>query len=961
MASRVLHMSRLMSKLRHESSTLLYRNSYIGSRHSLNVRTLSSLCYHRPRGHHLGHTNRTVLGGNAPTITVTQVRHKSSDNNSSPDDKPDAQTSVEEEMNQELDRLIENNERSSSLAAITVPEEWPEVPVIAINRNPVFPRFIKIIEITNPYLMESIRRIVKLNHPFVGIFMTKDSTKDQEVVDKLDDLYPVGSFAQIHEMQDLGTKLRIIMMSHRRIKIVKQILQEVEKPPTEPSPPTSTKSVRKSLRKRRVVVVNDNNKEVEKEVTTNGDIIVKGDPIIMVEVENLKDDPLIVNEEVKALTQEIVKTIRDIITLNPLYRESILQMIQTGQRVIDNPSFLSDLGASLTAAEPQELQEVLNETDVSKRLYLSLNLLKKEYELSKLQHKIGRDVEEKVKQQHRKYMLHEQLKAIKKELGIEKDDKDAIEEKFKQKIKELTVPEHVMEVINEELNKLSFLDNHSSEFSVTRNYLDWLTSLPWGLSTIENLDIAKARHVLDEDHYGMEDVKKRILEFIAVSQLKGTTQGKILCFYGPPGVGKTSIAKSIAKAINREYFRFSVGGMTDVAEIKGHRRTYVGAMPGKIIQCLKKTKSENPLVLIDEVDKIGRGYQGDPAAALLELLDPEQNANFLDHYLDVNVDLSKILFICTANTTDTIPEPLKDRMEMIEVSGYVAEEKISIAEKYLIPQAHNITGLNNERISITANALQTVIKSYCRESGVRNLQKHIEKIMRKCALQIVDKVADNVIVDVSNLQDFVGKPIFTQDRLYSETPPGVVMGLAWTAMGGSTLFIETAKLKRMTPKKSDVDIEPDGALQLTGHLGDVMKESARIAYSFAKSFLLELDSTNSFLQSTSLHLHVPEGATPKDGPSAGCTMVTALMSLALHKPVRQNFAMTGELSLTGKILPVGGIKEKIIAAKRVGVDCICLPEENKKDFSDLPDFIRNGLTVHFCNHYKDVYEIAFNY
>ncbi|XP_077551609.1 lon protease homolog, mitochondrial-like [Haemaphysalis longicornis] len=345
-------------------------------------------------------------------------------------------------------------------------------------------------------------------------------------------------------------------------------------------------------------------------------------------------------------------------------------------------------------------------------------------------------------------------------------------------------------------------------------------------------------------------------EFIAVSQLKGTTQGKILCFYGPPGVGKTSIARSIARALNREYFRFSVGGMTDVAEIKGHRRTYVGAMPGKLIQCLKKTKTENPLVLIDEVDKIGRGYQGDPSSALLEVLDPEQNSNFLDHYLDVNVDLSKVLFICTANVTDTIPEPLKDRMEMIEVSGYVAEEKMAIAERYLIPQARTHSGISENQVDVKPESLQKLIKYYCRESGVRNLQKHIEKILRKAAFKIVSKECDVVTVEPENLNDFVGKPLFTQDRMYEETPPGVVMGLAWTAMGGSTLYIETAVPR--PPDYGGGDKKPEGSLQLTGHLGDVMKESANIAYSFAKAFALKQAPENDFLQRAHIHLHVPE-------------------------------------------------------------------------------------------------------
>lgn len=840
-------------------------------------------------------------------------------------------------------------------ATVVVPEVWPHLPLIAVNRNPVFPRFIKLIEITDPVLIDLIRRKVKLNQPYAGIFLKKNDENDSEIVNNLSEVYQIGTFAQIHELQDMGDKLRLVVMAHRRIRITGQIAD------TEEAPADADRIRRKrNNRKLRQTVVATTDPAAQ---TADAPGEVKKDdlpqPVLMVEVENIVHNKFRQTEEVKALTQEIIKTIRDIISLNPLYRESLQQMLHQGQRVVDNPVYLSDLGAVLTGAEPHELQEVLEEMDIPKRLMLSLRLLKKEFELSKLQQKIGREVEEKVKQQHRKYILQEQLKVIKKELGLEKDDKDAIEDKFRERLKDKTVPPSVMEVLDEELNKLGLLEAHSSEFNVTRNYLDWLTSLPWGVMSEENLDIAQAVQILDEDHYGMEDVKKRILEFIAVSQLKGSTQGKILCFYGPPGVGKTSIARSIARALNRKYFRFSVGGMTDVAEIKGHRRTYVGAMPGKIIQCLKKTKTENPLVLIDEVDKIGKGFQGDPSSALLEMLDPEQNANFLDHYLDVPVDLSKVLFICTANVTETIPEPLRDRMEMIDVSGYVAEEKLAIAKQYLIPQAMKDSGLSDQKLKIEDDTLNVIIKSYCRESGVRNLQKHIEKVVRKVAFKIVKKEAEVIDITPANLQDFVGKPVFTHDRMYTETPPGVVMGLAWTAMGGSTLFIETA-LRRMpeTPSDSSVKVG-EGSLELTGHLGDVMKESARIALTVARNVMLEIDPTNNFLTTNHLHLHVPEGATPKDGPSAGCTIVTALMSLALNRPIRQNVAMTGEASLRGKVLPVGGIKEKTIAAKRVGVTCVILPDENRKDYNDLPKFITEGLEVHFVSHYKEIHKIVF--
>uniref|UniRef100_A0A2M4BCG1 Lon protease homolog, mitochondrial n=1 Tax=Anopheles marajoara TaxID=58244 RepID=A0A2M4BCG1_9DIPT len=851
-------------------------------------------------------------------------------------------------------------------ATVAIPEVWPHLPVIATKRNPVFPKFMKILEITNPMLIDLIRRKVKLNQPYVGIFLKKDDENPNEVMEAVKEVYDVGTFAQIQEMQDLGDRLRLVVTAHRRIKIVGQLYEDLDAPAPGKDEPDAEKRRRKHKLRNKQVRNANNDHSVDGtpvEEAPKRRLLKDGEqqPLLMVEVENVKHESFKHTEEVKALTQEVIKTIRDIITMNPLYRESLQQMLHQNQRVVDNPVYLCDLGASLSAAEPAELQEILEEMDIPKRLMLSLSLLKKELELSKLQAKIGREVEEKVKQQHRKYILQEQLKVIKKELGIEKDDKDAIGEKYRERIKEKVVPKAVADVIEEELTKLNFLESHSSEFNVTRNYLDWLTTLPWGVMSEENLDIDQATKILDEDHYGMEDIKKRILEFIAVSQLKGTTQGKILCFHGPPGVGKTSIARSIAKALNREYFRFSVGGMTDVAEIKGHRRTYVGAMPGKLIQCLKKTKTENPLVLIDEVDKIGRGYQGDPSSALLELLDPEQNVNFLDHYLDVPVDLSKILFICTANVIDTIPEPLRDRMEMIDMSGYVAEEKLAIAKQYLIPQAKRDSGVEDKHITITDDALNALIRSYCRESGVRNLQKQIEKIVRKVAFKVVRKEADFTEVSADNLSDLLGKPIFTHDRMYETTPPGVVMGLAWTAMGGSALYIETAKRRLLQQEDADTKgaTAAEGSLELTGHLGDVMKESARISLTVARNFLRQTDQSNNFLESSHIHLHVPEGATPKDGPSAGVTIVTALLSLAKGKPIRQNVAMTGEISLMGKVLPVGGIKEKTIAAKRSGVTCIILPEENKKDFADLPKFISEGLEVHYATTYADVYRIVF--
>ncbi|KAK3925590.1 Lon protease-like protein, mitochondrial [Frankliniella fusca] len=953
-------------------------------RYASTWRTSSVVCSRRAQGtfltHRLPHTRRQ------PFLTATRALASAPPSSSNGSD--DGSAAVAEEDFGPITQSLP--------ATVVVPEVWPNVPLIAINRNPVFPRFIKLIEISDPLLMDVIRRKVKLNQPYCGVFLKKNEENEAQVISSLDDVYQIGTFVQIHELQDVGDRLRLVVMAHRRIKIIKQIPDVPEEAPEEmklkfPNNVTvdvsleDIESDRRGLRKRRKKRYNLNASETESVKTGSEkpetpdttsaveelgkDDVTEGsnteassnEPLLMVETENVSHNTFRQTEEIKALTQEVIKTIRDIINLNPLYKESLQQMLHQGHRVVDNPVYLSDLGAALTGAEPGELQAVLEEMDINKRLLLSLALLKKELELSKLQQKIGREVEEKVKQQHRKYILHEQLKVIKKELGLEKEDKDAIGEKFRERLKDKNVPQAVMDVVEEELNKLGLLENHSSEFNVTRNYLDWLTTLPWGISSEENLEINRASEILEEDHYGMEEIKKRVLEFIAVSQLKGSTQGKILCFHGPPGVGKTSIARSIARALNREYFRFSVGGMTDVAEIKGHRRTYVGAMPGKVIQCLKKTKTENPLILIDEVDKIGKSYQGDPASALLELLDPEQNKNFLDHYLDVPVDLSKVLFICTANVIDNIPDPLRDRMELIEMSGYVGEEKLAISKQYLVPQAMKDCGVTDTHVSITDDALNTIIKSYCRESGVRNLQKHIEKVVRKVAFKIVKKEGDQFNIEPSNLQDFVGKPVFTHDRMYDTTPPGVVMGLAWTSMGGSVLFIETTNRKSIPIPESSDDKKSaaGGSMEITGHLGDVMKESARIALTVARNYLAEKDPSNKFLDTAHLHLHVPQGATPKDGPSAGCTITTALLSLAKKKPILQDVAMTGEISLTGKILPVGGIKEKTIAAKRVGVKTIIIPEENKKDFDDLQKYISDGLDVHFVNDYSQVYNIVF--
>ena len=816
----------------------------------------------------------------------------------------------------------EQGKLDSALTQISVPDNFPIVPIIPVTHSPLFPKISppKLLEVTDKWLIDILQRQWNLSQPYAGTFLRQNESETGEVVYDLNDIHHVGTFVRISDMvvTEEG-KLRMAVDGHRRIQIISAASDDIE----------------------------EGADDVEKVVPDSPK------PILLANVENFPDEPFERTQEVKALVGEIQGTIRDIFSLNPMLKDSALMMLEAGRSVIfDYPAHFADFGAAITNSEPGQLQSVLQEVNIPKRLHLVLELLKKDHAVFSLQKRLSAEVEKTWQERNRKYMLQDQLKIIKKELGYEKDDKEAVVEKFRARLTELTVPEKVNEVIEEEINKLSYLDHHSSEFSVTRNYLDWLTSVPWGLHSEEMYEIDRAKEILDEDHYGLEDIKERILEFIAVGQLSGNVQGKILLFTGPPGVGKTSIGKSIARALNREYFRFSVGGMTDVAEIKGHRRTYIGAMPGKVVQCLKKTKTENPLILIDEVDKIGRGFQGDPASALLELLDPEQNDNFLDHYLDVPLDLSKVLFICTANVLDTIPGPLRDRMEVIQVSGYVDDEKVGIAEKYLIPVAMEGAGVTKEMVNLSHEGLMALIQQYCRESGVRNLQKHIEKVFRKSALKYV-KEKSEILITPENLSEFVGNPRFNSELMYADTlPPGISIGLAWSAMGGSTLFIETV-INERNPKQS-------ATLDMTGQLGDVMKESVRIAYTFAKVFLSRKCADNKFFDTSSVHLHIPEGATPKDGPSAGCTIITALLSLAMDQPIKTKLAMTGEVSLTGKVLPVGGIREKLLAARRSGIETVLLPAGNRKDYADLPEFLKTGFTnIVFVSDYDDVFREVF--
>ncbi|MCA1805920.1 MAG: endopeptidase La [Xanthomonadaceae bacterium] len=663
----------------------------------------------------------------------------------------------------------------------------------------------------------------------------------------------------------------------------------------------------------------------------------------LVQVEYPEDVPG-PDDELRAYAIAIFNTLKELMPLNPLYSEELKFFLSRF-----NPhesSALTDFAASLTTSSAADLQEVLDTLPVLERMRQVLVLIKKELEVARLQSHIHRQVEEKMTEQQRNFFLREQLKAIQQELGLAKDDRTADLERFQERIDALTLPEAVAARIGDEMQKLSVLESGSPEYAVTRNYLDLATDLPWGRLSADNLDLERARKTLDRDHDGLEDVKARILEFLAVGNLKGEVAGSILLLVGPPGVGKTSIGRSVADTLGRAFYRFSLGGMRDEAEIKGHRRTYIGAMPGKFLQAIREAGVSNPVIMLDEIDKIGASFSGDPASALLEVLDPEQNQEFLDHYLDLRFDLSRVLFICTANQLDTIPAPLLDRMEVIRLSGYITEEKMAIARHHLWPRLLARSGLARSGVRITDGALRAVAEGYAREAGVRTLEKRLGQILRKVAVQVVGGASRKMSIGVRQVQEYLGKPVFGKDKPFAGK--GVVTGLAWTAMGGVTLNIEATLVH-----------SANRGFRHTGQLGDVMRESAEIAYSYIAAHLKAFQGDPAFFDKAFVHLHVPEGATPKDGPSAGITMASALLSLARGERIRPHLAMTGELTLTGRVLPVGGIREKVIAARRSRVHELILPEANRGDFEELPDYIREGLTVHFASRYPQVVDILF--
>ncbi|HEX9306991.1 MAG TPA: endopeptidase La, partial [Anaeromyxobacter sp.] len=638
------------------------------------------------------------------------------------------------------------------------------------------------------------------------------------------------------------------------------------------------------------------------------------------------------------------KLAREVIELMPELPAAATELVES----ITHPGHLADLIAANVDVPIEEKQQVLETVDLKARMKLVLELLNRKREILKLSNKFDSAVKGEMSKTQREYYLRQQLKAIKEELGELGEEEEELDE-LAERLKKAGLPPEVDKVAQKELNRLKSIPTASSEYTVARTYLDWIADLPWSKRSDDNLDIENARGILDSDHYGLQQIKKRILEYLAVRKLKNEMRGPILCFVGPPGVGKTSLGQSIARAIGRKFVRLSLGGVRDEAEIRGHRRTYVGALPGRIIQSMKKAATVNPVMMLDEIDKLGADFRGDPSAALLEVLDPEQNFSFSDHYLDLPYDLSKVMFIGTANLLDPIPGPLKDRMEILELPGYTFEEKVHIAQNHLIPKQLREHGLSPEAITLTEKALIKMVMAYTREAGVRNLERRIADVCRAVAVEVASgkvTVGSKRAVDEVDLPDMLGPEKFYNETAERTEIPGVATGLAWTAAGGDILFIEATKMAGK------------GSLTLTGQLGDVMKESAQAALSYLRSKSDNLGIASNFLEKTDIHLHFPAGSIPKDGPSAGVTILTALVSLLTGIRVRSDVAMTGEVTLRGLVLPVGGIKEKVLAAHRAGIKRVIIPARNEKDLVDVPAQARKELEFVFAGHMDDVLKAA---
>ena len=766
--------------------------------------------------------------------------------------------------------------------------EDESIPVLPLRNVVLFPDVVLPVSLGRKRSLNAVRAAYK-NHGYLGAFAQKDARVDAP---EQDDIFPVGCIAQVIKILELpdGSTTAILQGKHR-IKL------------------TSYSSERLYYKG-----------------------TVSSYPELMDDSVSRKD----FNALIEALKDVAIRIIKGSSTI-PNGLSFAIKNIEVPLQLINFISANFNLNVD-------DRQKLLDTTNVYERAYTLLGLLNQELQLVEVKMAIQAKTQEGIDQQQKEYYLQQQMKAIQEEMG-DSSSKDI--EKLKEKAKGKKWPESVKKIFEDELAKLERTQVTSHDYGVQLNYVETIVNLPWGEYTKDSHSIKKAKAILDRDHYGMEKVKDRILEHLAVMKLKGDMKSPIICLYGPPGVGKTSLGKSIAESLNRKYVRISLGGLHDEAEIRGHRRTYIGAMPGRIIQSLQKAESSNPVFILDEVDKVCNDMKGDPESALLEVLDPEQNIAFHDNFLDIDYDLSHVMFIATANNLNTISQPLLDRMELIEVSGYITEEKIQIALRHLIPNELEKHGLTPEQVSIPADVLEKIITSYTKESGVRELEKQISKVMRKVAYKIAVKEAYEPVITKESLQDYLGVERYSHDEYQGNDFAGVVTGLAWTAVGGEILFVETSLSKSKAPK-----------LTLTGSLGDVMKESAVLALEYIRAHADYWDIPNDIFEEYSIHVHVPEGAVPKDGPSAGVTMTTSIVSALTKRKVRKNLAMTGEITLRGKVLPVGGIREKILAAKRAGIKDIILCEENRKDIDEIkPEYLK-GLTFHYVNTIKDVTDFA---
>ena len=766
--------------------------------------------------------------------------------------------------------------------------------VIPIRFRPIFPGIVTPLIISQGRFSDTIEKVINSTRT-IGLVLLRDDDADEI---QFKDLYKYGTAAKILKKINLPDGgVNVLINSIKRFKIADPVSEKKH---------------------------------------------------LIANVDYLDDEVIRKNIESKALTRAVLSQLKMLSDNNPLFTEEMkLTMVN-----VEEPGKIADFVTSLLNLEKKEYQQVLETINVKKRLEKVLQLLNKEMEVLSVQKKIQNQINEKIDKQQREFFLREQLKVIRSELGLDEDERSREVREMRRKAEELKLQGEVRDKIDEEIEKMAFVDPNSSEYALTRNYIETVLSLPWNKVTEDSADLERSEKILNKDHFGLDDVKARILEFLAVRKLKPDAKGSIVCLVGPPGVGKTSLGKSIARSLDKKFFRTSLGGMRDEAEIKGHRRTYVGAMPGKIIQGLRICKSKNPVFMLDEIDKMGQSYQGDPASALLEVLDPEQNVEFRDHYLDMPFDLSNVFFITTANTLDTIPRVLADRMEIIRLSGYITEEKYEIGRRYLLPKQIEKHGLKKTDVKIDKKGFLYIINGWCREAGVRNLERQIERICRKTAMlkSKKKKLPAQNLTD-KQIRDYLGPENFSDDELVKISKPGIVNGLAWTQYGGATLVIESIGID--SPKAG-------GTLKLTGQLGDVMSESANIAFSYIQHVFSGDENTRKYMNDKMIHLHVPAGATPKDGPSAGVTMAASLYSLIANRTPKQRLAMTGELTLSGRVLPVGGIKEKIIAAKRAGIKEILLPVENDKDLKEVPDYIKKGIKFHLVREIDEVLNITFN-